>query len=70
MCYLATNTPHGPFWPKEEDRKRLSEVLAQSKFDHLDNNLKKRLALYLGMILQYRLEHGQAFMKFLGKMRI
>ena len=50
MCYLATNTPHGPFWPKEEDRKVIAEVLAQSKFDHLDNNLKKRLALYLGMI--------------------
>ena len=27
MCYLATNTPHGPFWPKEEDRKEIAEVL-------------------------------------------
>ena len=50
MCYLATNTPHGPFIPKEEDRKVIADVLAQSKFDHLDNGLKKRLALYLGMI--------------------
>ena len=50
LCYLATNTPHGPFWPKEEDRKVIAEILAQPKFDHLDGGLKKRLALYLGMI--------------------
>ena len=34
LCYLATNTPHGPFIPKEEDRKVIAEVLAQPKFDH------------------------------------
>ena len=50
LCYLATNTPHGPFWPKEEDRKVIAEIIAQPKFDHLDGGLKKRLALYLGMI--------------------
>jgi arylsulfatase len=59
MCYLATNTPHGPFIPKEEDRKVIADVLAQSKFDHLDNGLKKRLALYLRNDSQYRLEYGQ-----------
>jgi arylsulfatase len=64
MCYLATNTPHGPFWPKEEDRKEIAEVLAQSKFDHLDNNLKKRLALYLGMIRNIDWNMGK-LMKFL-----
>ena len=64
MCYLATNTPHGPFWPKEEDRKEITEVLAQSKFDHLDNNLKKRLALYLGMIRNIDWNMGK-LMKFL-----
>lgn len=50
MCYLATNTPHGPFWPKEVDRKAIADILAQPKFDHLESALKKRLALYLGMI--------------------
>jgi arylsulfatase len=64
MCYLATNTPHGPFWPKEDDRKEIADVLAQSKFDHLDNNLKKRLALYLGMIRNIDWNMGK-LMKFL-----
>jgi arylsulfatase len=64
MCYLATNTPHGPFWPKEEDQREIAEVLAQSKFDHLDNNLKKRLALYLGMIRNIDWNMGK-LMKFL-----
>ena len=64
MCYLATNTPHGPFWPKEEDRKEIAEVLAKSKFNHLDNNLKKRLALYLGMIRNIDWNMGK-LMKFL-----
>jgi len=50
LCYLATNTPHGPFIPKEKDRKAIAEVLAQSKFDHLNDGLKKRLSMYLGMI--------------------
>jgi arylsulfatase len=64
MCYLATNTPHGPFIPKEEDRKVIADVLAQSKFDHLDNGLKKRLALYLGMIRNIDWNMGK-LMKFL-----
>ncbi len=50
LCYLATNTPHGPFWPKDEDRKAIAEVLADPKFDHLNGGLKNRLSLYLGMI--------------------
>jgi arylsulfatase len=50
LCYLATNTPHGPFIPKEEDREAIAKILAQAKFDHLDNGLKNRLSLYLGMI--------------------
>jgi arylsulfatase A-like enzyme len=39
-------------------------VLAQSEFDHLDNNLKKRLALYLGMIRNIDWNMGK-LMKFL-----
>jgi len=39
-------------------------VLALSKFDHLDNNLKKRLALYLGMIRNIDWNMGK-LMKFL-----
>ena len=50
LCYLSTNTPHGPFIPKEEDQKYIKKVLQQNKFDHLGENLKKRLSLYLGMI--------------------
>ncbi len=50
MCYLATNTPHGPFIPKEEDRKSMAAVLAHPRFDHLADNLKARLITYLGMI--------------------
>ena len=50
MCYLATNTPHGPFISKEEDRKSIAAVLAHPRFDHLADNLKTRLITYLGMI--------------------
>ncbi len=64
LCYLATNTPHGPFWPKEEDRKLISDVLSKSRFDHLDDGLKKRLALYLGMIRNIDWNMGK-LMKFL-----
>ena len=64
LCYLATNTPHGPFWPKEEDRKLIADVLSQSRFDHLDDGLKKRLALYLGMIRNIDWNMGK-LMKFL-----
>ena len=64
MCYLATNTPHGPFIPKEEDRKVIADVLAQSKFDYLNDGLKKRLTLYLGMIRNIDWNMGK-LMKFL-----
>ena len=50
LCYLATNTPHGPFIPKPEDREVIAERLKDSQFDHLKDNLKKNLANYLGMI--------------------
>ena len=76
LCYLATNTPHGPFIPKEEDRKVIAEVLAQPKFDHLGasklksprgqtaGNLKDRLSRYLGMIRNIDWNMGK-LMKFL-----
>jgi len=50
LCYLATNTPHGPFIPKPEDREVIAERLKDPQFDHLKDNLKKNLANYLGMI--------------------
>ena len=51
MCYLATNTPHGPFNPKPEDRDVITKRLADPQFDHLDGKLKNQLANYLGMIV-------------------
>ncbi len=51
LCYLATNTPHGPFWPKEADRETILNTLAKPEFDHLDQKLKVKLANYLGMIV-------------------
>ncbi|MCH2059427.1 MAG: sulfatase-like hydrolase/transferase [Verrucomicrobiales bacterium] len=50
LCYLATNTPHGPFISKEEDQQAIAEILTQPKFNHLNQGLKNRLSLYLGMI--------------------
>jgi arylsulfatase A-like enzyme len=50
LCYLATNTPHGPFIPKPEDRDVIAERLMDPQFDLLKGPLKKRLANYLGMI--------------------
>jgi len=50
LCYLATNTPHGPFIPKPEDRDVITQRLSDPQFDHLNDGLKKRLANYLGMI--------------------
>ena len=64
LCYVATNTPHGPFWPKDEDRKAIAEVLADPKFDHLNSGLKNRLSLYLGMIRNIDWNMGE-LMKFL-----
>jgi len=51
LCYLATNTPHGPFIPKPEDREVIARRLRDPQFDHLSDGLKKRLANYLGMIV-------------------
>ena len=51
LCYLATNTPHGPFWPKAQDRETIAKRLADPQFDHLSSGLKGRLANYLGMIV-------------------
>lgn len=51
LCYLATNTPHGPFIPKPEDRAVIAKRLKDPQFDHLNDGLKKRLAAYLGMIV-------------------
>ena len=51
LCYLATNTPHGPFNPKPADREVIEKRLADPQFDHLNEKLKKRLANYLGMIV-------------------
>ncbi|MEC9091231.1 MAG: arylsulfatase [Planctomycetota bacterium] len=64
FCYLATNTPHGPFIAKEKDRAAITNVLAQAKFNHLNASLKKRLSLYLGMIRNIDWNMGQ-LMKFL-----
>ena len=47
LCYLATNTT-GPFWPKDEDRKAIAEVLADPKFDHLNGGRKIGSAFTLG----------------------
>jgi arylsulfatase A-like enzyme len=51
LCYLPTNTPHGPFNPKPKDRALIAKRLEDPQFDHLDKGLKKRLAAYLGMIV-------------------
>jgi arylsulfatase A-like enzyme len=50
LSYIATNTPHGPFNPKEEDRIALQKVLESPKFSTMDPALKTRLADYLGMV--------------------
>ena len=50
LCYLATNTPHGPFIPKPEDREVIAKRLTDPQFNHLNKGLKNRLASYLGMI--------------------
>ena len=66
LCYLATNTPHGPFIPKDEDRKAIAQVLESPKFDHLEENIKRRLSLYLGMIRNIDWNMGK-LMKFLDE---
>ena len=66
LCYLATNTPHGPFIPKDEDRKAIAQILESPKFDHLEENIKRRLSLYLGMIRNIDWNMGK-LMKFLDE---
>lgn len=66
LCYLATNTPHGPFIPKPEDRDVIARRLTDSQFDHLNAGLKKRLANYLGMIRNIDINMGE-LMKFLDE---
>ena len=66
LCYLATNTPHGPFIPKPEDRDVIARRLTDSQFDHLNAGLKKRLANYLGMIRNIDINMGE-LMKFLDQ---
>ncbi|MDG2471166.1 MAG: arylsulfatase [Pirellulaceae bacterium] len=50
LAFVATNTPHGPLHPKEEDRVALEAALASPKFETMNPVLKKQLANYLGMI--------------------
>ena len=50
LAYIATNTPHGPLRPKEEDREDLENVLASPKFADMNAGLKRTLSLYLGMV--------------------
>ena len=66
LCYLATNTPHGPFIPKPEDREVIVERLKDPQFDHLGDKLKQRLANYLGMIVNIDANMG-ALMGFLDQ---
>jgi arylsulfatase A-like enzyme len=64
LCYLATNTPHGPFIPRPEDREVIAKRLRDPQFDHFDVGLKNRLADYLGMIRNIDTNMGR-LMKFL-----
>lgn len=50
LSYIATNTPHGPLKPKEEDRIALQKILESPKFATMRPELKVRLANYLGMV--------------------
>ncbi len=50
LSYIATNTPHGPLIPKEEDRIALQKVLDSPKFATMNQALKTKLANYLGMV--------------------
>jgi arylsulfatase A-like enzyme len=64
LCYLPTNTPHGPFNPKPEDRALIAKRLEDLQFDHLNHGLKKQLAAYLGMIVNIDNNMGE-LMQFL-----
>ena len=47
LTYIATNTPHGPLNPKDEDRLALKQVLDSPKFDKMNPALKTSLENYL-----------------------
>ncbi len=49
FAYIATNTPHGPFYPKDEDYEVLEELFEKSEFAD-QKELKIQLVKYLAMI--------------------
>lgn len=49
FAYIATNTPHGPFYPKDEDYKTLMDLYEKSEFAD-QKELKIQLVKYLAMI--------------------
>ena len=49
FAYIATNTPHGPFYPKDEDYKALMDLYEKSEFAD-QKELKIQLVKYLAMI--------------------
>jgi len=66
LTYIATNTPHGPLNPKDEDRLALQQVLDSPKFDKMNPALKTRLANYLGMVRNIDTNVGR-LIKFLNE---
>jgi arylsulfatase A-like enzyme len=66
LSYIATNTPHGPFNPKPEDRDALQSTLTRPEFSKFSPELKNRLANYLGMIRNIDTNVGQ-LMEFLDQ---
>jgi len=49
FAYIATNTPHGPFYPKQEDYEVLEKLFDKSKFANR-KGFKSVLVKYLAMI--------------------
>ena len=49
FAYIATNTPHGPLYPKQEDYEVLEKLFEKSKFAN-QKGLKSSLVKYLAMI--------------------
>ena len=49
FAYIATNTPHGPLYPKQEDYEVLEKLFDKSKFAN-QKELKSFLVKYLAMI--------------------
>lgn len=66
LAYVATNTPHGPLRPKEEDRAALEEVLAAPRFADMPSKLKRTLSQYLGMVRNIDTNVGR-LMEFLNR---